>query len=330
MSRVPSKKGSEGQGKLVVGCPRLPSLPAIRAFEAASRLGSFAKAAQELEMTSASVSYHVRRLEQQTGVKLFLRHPQRVELTAPGKLAAEEVMDAFARLRAGFMKARDMDETRLAVTTLPTLGTAWLTPRLGRFRAKYPRITLELDLSEVPHDLMESRFDAAIRNGHGHWPGLRAFPLFPSIFMPLCAPALKDAVAGIADPRSPSELPLLGRPDWWAIWYKALGCRNVPRDDRFGTRLPTEHLDMAAAVAGQGVAIGSPILFFDEIRAGRLVPAHDFVAGDGRSFWIAFPAIMETHKKIVHFREWLRDEATNAVHTARRYVRCAVMVATGA
>src|SRR5918992_5646487 len=121
---------------------RFPSLASIRAFEAAARLGSFAKAAQELDTTSASVSYHVRRLEQQLGVTLFVRHPNQVVLTESGEIVAREAIDAFAALRASFARAVDVDESRLSLTTLPTLGTSWLTPKLGRFRMKHPDIVI--------------------------------------------------------------------------------------------------------------------------------------------------------------------------------------------
>ena len=113
---------------------RFPSLASIRAFEAAARLESFARAGQELGTSAASVSYHVRQLEEQIGVPLFRRHPHRVELTEPGAVVAREAMDAFAALRASFLRAADMDEARLSLTTLPTIGTSWLTPKLGRDR----------------------------------------------------------------------------------------------------------------------------------------------------------------------------------------------------
>ena len=161
---------------------QLPSLVAIRAFEAAARLGSFARAAEELDTSAASVSYHVRRLEAQTGTCLFLRHAQHVELTAAGASVAVEATRAFDALRASFMRAADMDAARLRLSVLPTLGTSWLTPRLGSFRARHRSIVLELDLSAEPQDLSAGRFDAAIRNGQGAWPGLQATPLFPSIF----------------------------------------------------------------------------------------------------------------------------------------------------
>lgn len=286
-----------------------PSLPAIRAFEAAARLGSFAKAAQELDTTAVSVSYHVRRLEQQIGVTLFVRHPNHVALTEAGEIVAREAINAFAALRASFITAAQTDEARLSLTTLPTLGTSWLTPKLGHFRAKHPEITIELDVSAVAEDLAAGRFDAAIRNGHGRWPGLRTVELFPSIFMPLCSPALKGVLGSISDPSRPLGVPLLGRPDWWALWYRALGFDgNLPAGS-FGTQLAHEHLDIAAAIAGHGVAIGSPILFGDELAAGRLVPAHELIATDGRAFWFTYAAGRHTSRKIAKFREWLCDEA---------------------
>jgi LysR family glycine cleavage system transcriptional activator len=300
---------------------RFPSLSSIRAFEAAARLRSFAKAAHELGTSSASVSYHVRQLERQVGVPLFLRHPHKVELTDAGALIAQEAMNAFAALRASFSRAVDLDQSRLSLTTLPTIGTSWLTPKLGRFRARHPDIQFELELSAEAQDLGAGRFDAAIRNGHGHWPGLRAVELLPSIFMPLCAPALKQAAAGLADPSRPLEVPLLGRADWWALWYRALGFENVPQLRRMGANLSAEYLDVTQALAGDGIAIGSPILFRNEIDSGRLVPAHDRVASDGRSFWFTFPTVRQHSRKIVSFREWLCEEASRACDGAADFIR---------
>jgi LysR family glycine cleavage system transcriptional activator len=302
---------------------RFPSLPSIRAFEVAARLGSFAKAAHELGTTSASVSYHVRQLEEQIGVTLFRRHPHRVELTDAGALIAQEAMNAFAALRASFIRAADLDQSRLSLTTLPTIGTSWLTPRLGRFRAKHPEIQFELELSAEAQDLSAGRFDAAIRNGHGRWPGLRTVKLFPSIFMPLCAPALKEAAAGLLQPHRPLEVPLLGRADWWALWYRALGIENPALLASIGTNLSAEYLDIAQAVAGHGIAIGSPILFKNEIDSGRLVPAHDLVASDGRAFWFTFPVVRQHSVKIVRFRDWLCDEAARACEVAADAIRTA-------
>jgi LysR family glycine cleavage system transcriptional activator len=305
---------------------RLPSLVAIHAFEAAARLGSFAAAARELGTTAASVSYHVRRLEQQMGAVLFHRGPHRVALTEAGRLAAEEASRAFAALKGAFARAAELDESRLSLTTLPTVGATWLTPKLGRFREKHPEVRLELDLSVEAQDLAAGGFDAAIRNGHARWPGLRAEPLIPAIFLPLCTPELKAATAGIADPAHRLDVPLLGRRDWWGLWYRRLGEATPPSAERFGATLSTEHLDVTAALAGQGVAIASPILFRAELDAGRLVPAHDAVCADGRSFWLTWPTARSGSAKIRAFRTWLSDEAAGDRAAAAPFIRRAVTV----
>lgn len=282
----------------------LPALASIRAFDAAARHGSFAGAARELGTTAASVSYHIRQLERVVGVQLFVRHPQRVELTPPGKTIAEETGRAFAALRASFVRAASEDQASLAVTVLPSFGTSWLTPRLGSFRALHPDIRIELELSPEARDLGSSRFDAAVRNGHGNWPGLTTIELFPSIFTPLCAPELAEAAMRLDD--DPPDLPpLLGRPDWWLKWFAA-GGNDTPLDPtRFGVTLEHEYLDIAAAVAGQGIAIGSPIVFGVEIDAGRLVAPHGRIATDGRGFWLAYPRARRDSAKLVKFQNWL-------------------------
>lgn len=302
---------------------QLPSLAAIRAFEAAARLGSFARAAEELDTSAASVSYHVRRLEAQTGTCLFLRHAQHVELTDAGASVAQEATRAFDALRASFMRAADMDASRLRLSVLPTLGTSWLTPRLGSFRARHRQLVLELDLSAEPQDLAAGRFDAAIRNGHGHWPGLQATPLFPSVFTPLCAPSLLPAARDLG--RCGLDVALLGRPDWWALWFSAHGQVPPPALDSFVAPFAAEHLDVGAAIAGQGIAIGSPILFRAELDSGRLVQAHPGVAGDGRSFWFVAPTARSRSAKVVAFGDWLGEQAAEARHAARHHLAHAVM-----
>ena len=291
----------------------LPSLIAIRAFEAAARLGGFAPAARELDTTAAAVSYHVRQLERELGIDLFHRHAQRVELSAAGALLAADALSAFTTLRAGFARAIDADQTRLGITALPSLGTTWLAPRLGRFRSLHPDLRVELDLSPDPRDLAGNGYDVAIRNGHGSWPGLNAIPLFPSVFTPLCAPGLADAVRDLDDPSRQLRVPLLGRPDWWALWYRDLGHAAGPAPDRFGTTFSAEYLDIAAAIAGHGVAIGSPILFAADIAAGRLIRVHPHAATDGRAFWLVYPAARQRSAKIVAFRQWITAEIAAAI-----------------
>lgn len=144
--------------------------------------------------------------------------------------------------------------------------------------------------------------------------------------MPLCAPRLKTATAGLGDPRRRLEVPLLGRPDWWRLWYRALGHGQVDLDNRFGAALAAEHLDAAMAIAGHGITIGSPILFKNEISAGALVPAHEAVATEDRAFWFTFPVGLERSSKIARFRSWLCEEVARDRADCARYIEAAVLV----
>jgi LysR family glycine cleavage system transcriptional activator len=300
---------------------RLPSLSAISAFEAAARHGSFAAAARELGTSSASVSYHVRQLERAMHLTLFRRFPHRVELSRAGEAIAHETIGAFELLRTSFIRGPAIDAAHLSITALPTFGVSWLTPRLGRLRDLYDGLEIELDLSAEAQDLSNGRFDAAIRNGHGSWPGLKSLWLFPSLFMPLCAP---DVAGRFKE--TGGTLPLLGRPDWWELWYHALG-KAAP--GKFGLQLADEHLDAVAAIAGHGVTIGSPILFRREIEAGRLVPAHDLVVGDGRAFWLTYPAVRRVTEKIGRLERWLMDEAAQERIASRPFLDTAIIVEPG-
>jgi len=202
---------------------------------------------------------------------------------------------------------------------------------IDREADRVERIQIEVD--KLSHEIFAGkdgertlRFDAAIRNGHGRWSGLCTTQLLPVIFMPLCSPALRDAAAGIADPAREMSVPLLGRPDWWEMWYRAMGSKHKLSPKRFGTQLAAEHLDIALAEAGQGVAIGNPILFRNQLDSHRLVPAHEFVAGDGRAFWLAYPVARQSSRKILKFRDWLCDEAASDRDGAKALIRSAVVV----
>lgn len=284
---------------------RLPPLVSIEAFEAAARLGGFAQAARELGTSAASVSYHVKQLEARTGLALFRRAAHRVDLTEAGAALARDVTASFETLRGSFATAADDNGSRLAVSALPTFGASWLIPRLGGFDG--PRI--DLDLSVEPQDLT-GPCEVAIRNGHGDWRGIKAARLFPAVFMPLCAPGREAEL---------NTLPLLGRPDWWTLWFAQKGL-PAPDPARFGAAFANEHLDIAAAIAGQGVAIGSPIIFAQEIESGRLACADDFVAIDGRAFWVCCAASRASTPKIACFRDWITEEAAHAVARVRKHL----------
>jgi LysR family glycine cleavage system transcriptional activator len=303
--------------------PRMPSLISIGAFEAAARHASFAKAAAELGTSAASVSYHIRQLETQIGARLFRRLAQRVELTEAGLAAAESTIEAFALLRSSFSRAVDVDRSSLKITALPTFGASWLIPRLGDLKSRLPDVKVDVDLSPEPRDLIGDGFDIAIRNGHGRWPGLHSTLLFPSVFMPLCSSTLLPAVQDSQWPSAQSQIPLLGRQDWWAMWFKAFG---VDHQHESQFRFADEHLDAAAAIAGHGITLGSPLLCRRDLEARRLVPAHPLVVSTGRSFWLTYLVSRRGTEKIARFADWILAEAAQEREMSGRWLDSAIAV----
>lgn len=287
-----------------------PSLVSIRAFEAAARLSSFAKAGDELGMSGAAVSYQIKRLEEFIGRPMFSRRAQGVSLTEHGAAIAPAVIDAFETLRQTFAGAAHKESSVIEVTTLPSIGAAWLAPKLSAFESAHPEFTVSLDLSVPPADFTEAPFDIAIRTGAGHWPGLCAVKLMPNLFVPLCSPARAALVSdALAHPDRPFPFRLLGRPSWWQRWFAVNGHAHVDLNGRFGTRFEREHLDVATAASGNSVAIASPLLFANEIAAGKVTLPSKVVASDERAIWAASPAGRTTHSKIRVFRDWLLQQA---------------------
>lgn len=288
---------------------RLPPLPAVRAFEAAARLGSFTRAAAELHMTQAAVSYQIKQLEERLGLRLFQRQPRQVVLTPAGQRLATAVIDAFQRLNQAFEHLHERAETELAITALPTIAVAWLVPRLGAFQLAHPRIAVRLDTGVPLLDLEQDEFDVGIRIGAGEWPGTRADLLLPSLFTPLCSPALRERL------RTPADLlalPRFGRERWWREWFVAAGIADADLATKPGMDLDVEQHAVASAIAGHGVAISSPIFFEPELAAGRLLQPFDLVMRDARDYWLAYPAARADSGKIRAFRDWLLDQAARS------------------
>ena len=284
----------------------LPPLPAIRAFEAAARLGSFTRAADELHMTQAAVSYQIKQLEQRLGLGLFHRQPRQVVLTPAGQRLAPAVLDAFKQLRTAFAQAVERVESELAITALPTIAAAWLVPRLGAFQLAHPRLAVRLDTAVQLVDLTRGEFDVGIRIGAGEWPGLDADFLLPSLFTPLCSPALRDRLRTPADMLA---LPRFGRERWWRAWFAAAGLADADLTAKPGVELDVEQHAVTAAIAGHGVALSSPLFFEQDIAAGRLLQPFELVVRDQRDYWLTYPTTLRTSEKIRAFRGWLLAQA---------------------
>ena len=289
----------------------LASLPlsAIRVFEAAARLRSFTRAAGELGMTQAAVSWQVKALERRLGQTLFKRLPREVVPTPAGERLARAATDAMTILRGAVSDLAETASGVLAITTIQTLAGQWLAPRLGAFQLAHPEIALRLDTWPALRDLVRDNLDLAIRSGGGHWPGTEAVWMMPSVYTPLCSPQLCERFA-IREPADLVQAPRIGDADWWHRWFALAGVETTREEDTdLVFTADVQQYEIASAMAGQGVAMGSPVFFQRELNAGLLTMPFDIVAENTSGHYVVYPEERRRAPKIVLFRDWLLAEA---------------------
>jgi LysR family glycine cleavage system transcriptional activator len=295
-------------------------LSAIRVFEAAARLGSFTRAAEELGMTQAAVSWQVKALERRLDLNLFQRRARDVALTPAGERLARGATEAMTSLRAALADLTDTGEGVLAITTLQTFATHWLAPRLGAFQLAHPKIAVRVESAAQVVDLARGAFDVGLRAGRGEWPGVEAVRLFPILATPVCTPGVLATLGDLSGPADLLEAPRIGVDEEWATWFAAAGVAVPPVSGPSRLRLAADAqaLEVAAALAGQGLALASPIMFGAEIAAGRLVQPFDLaVPMDGQALWLAYPKDRRRARKIAAFREWILAEVAADPAVAR-------------
>ena len=289
----------------------LASIPlsAIRVFEAAARLRSFTRAAEELGITQAAVSWQVKALEKRLDQALFTRLPREVALTAAGERLSRAASESIGVLRTALLDLTEAGEAVLSISALATAANQWLAPRIGSFQLKHPSIAVRLDTSARLVDLAHENVDVAVRSGSGEWPGVAADYLFPNIHAPLCTPAMREKLGGLKRPEDLLQAPLIGSPEEWAVWFAAAG---APGHDASALRAPriagdSQTIEIASALGEQGVALACPFFFNADLEAGRLVMPFKTVAHYGGAYWLAYRADRARAPKIRAFREWILD-----------------------
>ncbi|WP_293853796.1 LysR substrate-binding domain-containing protein [uncultured Alsobacter sp.] len=288
----------------------LPPLTAVRVFEAAARHQSFTRAAGELGMTQAAVSYQIKVLEERVGQPLFLRAKGRVVLSDAGERLAGPVSRAFDDLRATFATVREEASGTLSISTVQTFATHWLVPRLGSFRAERPNLAVRLDTQPRLVDFAAEDVDVGIRSGTGPWPGLASHLLMRTTFTPMMAPSLIERLGRPDGPADLLRFPLIGVTDpWWLSWFRLAGVPEPTLSAQADVSLGSQQLEASAAMAGQGVAILTPGFFGEDLAAGRLVQPFDIVGDDGHSYWLVYPQARRHVPKIKAFRDWACRQA---------------------
>lgn len=287
---------------------RLPSLNALRAFEAAARHESFTNAAVELFVTHAAVSRHIRELEEWLGTDLFNRTGRGVELTDAGRRYGARLTPLFDNMAEATLEAAAQGKVRsLNVSVEPAIASRWLVPRLGRFNELHPDIELNIDPENRLVDFRSDNADLGIRYGLGRWSDVEIQKLISDVeIFPVCSPRLlKDK--GPLSPGDLADYNLLheSRKQYWTDWLHAAGIKGV--EDWRGTVFQG-HLAIEAAEAGQGFALGDMILCTDAMAAGRLLRPFTLDIKDHGGYFIVRAKGSKESAPARAFREWLQAE----------------------
>lgn len=289
---------------------RIPSTAALLAFEAAARHLSFTKAGEELALTQSAICRQIAGLEAFLGVALFRRTRRGVLLTEAGERYGWQIsgrLDAVERDTLELMAGRGMGGT-LELGVVPSFATRWLVPRLVRFHAEHPDITVNLSVRTRPFLFDDSGLDAAITAAIAPWPGTEADRLMAETSIAVASPALLGSAAPLA-PAAIAALPLLQqstRPYAWRHWFAACGVGHA--GDLAGPRYELFSMLAEAAICGGGVALIPPLLIEDELASGRLVRAAEPQLDDGRAYWLVWPEGSGGGGVIRVFRQWLAAE----------------------
>ena len=287
---------------------RLPPLNALRAFEAAARLGSISRAADEIHVTHGAVSHQVKALEEFLGVTLFDKQGRGVVLTPAGRRLAERAgsaLDQIAEIAAAI--ARIDDPGRLTISTLPSLATRWLMPRIGTFMEAHPEFQVNLHTSQSLVDFTRDDVDVAIRFGRGDWPGVRLERLMGEEYLAVCSPKLNRG----ALPATPADLRnyrlLRSDSELWEPWFRAAGL-DWPEPTKVSV-IDDSSMLLLAAASGQGIALARRSLAAADLASGALVQLFDISIAAASAHWLVWPPHADDYPKVRAFRQWARGEA---------------------
>lgn len=291
---------------------RLPSLNALKAFEAAARHESFTKAADELSVTQGAVSHQVKSLELDLGIRLFDRDRQKLSITRAGRIYLDVIRDAFDRIALGTEHIQNQSRAgALTVSTSPDFAAKWLVNRLGRFAETHSDIDLRISATMHHVDFAREDVDLAVRHGDGNWTGLHVVRLCSEELFPVCSPKLLSGPNRIRTPSDVLKVPLLHLDDRkdWSEWLEVAGV--VGAEVSHGPVLNRASLIIDSAIDGQGVALARTTLAAWDLINGRLVRPFAATLRLSKSYWIVCPKATSDLPKIIAFRNWLLVEAAD-------------------
>lgn len=286
----------------------LPSTAALSAFDAVARHGSFTDAAQELALTQGAISRQIAALETQLDVSLFERTTRGVALTAAGTEYAAPIAEALATIRdASIALVTNKHDLSLTLAIPPTFGTRWLMPRLPRFVAAYPDVTLSFITRIGRVELAREGIDAAIHIGESDWPDAHFTLLRREVVTAVACPSFITDHA-LTEPPDLLRVPLLhlgNRPTAWRHWFDSIGLTPPTQP---GLTFEQFAMVAQAASAGIGVALLPRFLIEHELSDGQLMPVVPHTVVSTSAYYLAVRQHGPPRPPVRWFSDWLLSE----------------------
>ena len=297
----------------------LPPLDLLRGFESAARHLSFTRAAAELFLTQSAVSRQIQALEEFVGVPLFERRHKALALTEAGQVYHRSISAALDQVREATRKLREARRGHvLTVTTTISFASAWLVPRLSRFRRENPAIDVRIKATHEVVDLDRDGIDLAVRDLAVANAPAGSIHLVSEHMAAMCSPEYaREAKAAKKPLNRPEDLrhhilinlhDPSGRWPWlsWAQWLEANGVEDLAP----AGAISFDQYDqvITAAVHGQGIALGRMSITQVYRNERRLVPLFGRRQCLERGYYLVFAKGAEERPEVKRFREWLRRE----------------------
>lgn len=286
---------------------RLP-LTALRTFEAAARHLSFKAAADELCVSTTTVSNQIRQLEKDWGFKLFHRHTRAVSLTEKGTSLSKVLSLAFDNIRNEVERHVVQPRRRVSIAVGPIFGSRWLGPRLARFGNEHPRIELLVHHGSRITDVKQLQTDLAVDWGFGEWRGLVSTKLLDACYSPVISPALVAQVGALTHPTQLADLTIIHQHDHseWHNWFELAGCPNLEIENEF--TVVDSNMVQRAVKDGQGVALGVFPLMDNDVAKGELIKPFDIDLQPTRAFHLLERPKARESNAIRTVCEWIEFE----------------------
>jgi len=293
---------------------QLPSLTALRTFEAAARHLSFTRAAQELNLTQSAVSRQIRQTEEYLGLMLFQRVKKRLVLTEAGQSYVEDIRASLEQMQTATVNllAHKGKGGIIRLATPPAFCTRWLIPRLAEFSTRFPNIFVDLSTRAKPFDFQSEPFDAAIYYGANDWPGaVVTEKLVGEELLVVCSQsyyqANRENLLSIDHFGRHVLLQQTSRQTCWPEWMQSRGVHGV--NGLAGPRFEHLYMVLQAAVAGLGLGLLPRILIEDEVATGRLVAPFPGTFTSEDAYCLVFPEAKKNESRLELFRSWIHEEA---------------------